>query len=77
MVYEPKYVSGSLLLGPRKLSVGCSVKLEFPRGMESMLQHPNLDMPTDFVDGPINYLGRAYGNAYDFRQVKMDKWEID
>ncbi|KAB5591235.1 Phytanoyl-CoA dioxygenase [Ceratobasidium theobromae] len=53
------------------------MKLEFPRGMESMLQHPNLDMPTNFVDGPINYLGRAYGNAYDFRQVKMDKWEID
>ncbi|KAJ1302005.1 hypothetical protein OPQ81_000840 [Rhizoctonia solani] len=53
------------------------MKLEFPKGMESMIQHPDLEIPTSFVDEPVNYLGRAYGNAYDFHQVKMDKWEID
>ncbi|KAH7345591.1 hypothetical protein B0J17DRAFT_43928 [Rhizoctonia solani] len=53
------------------------MKMEFPKGMESLLQHTELEMPTKFVDGPINYLGRAYGNAYDFRQVKMDKWQVE
>ncbi|KAG9104007.1 hypothetical protein FRC06_006271 [Ceratobasidium sp. 370] len=53
------------------------MKMEFPKGMEQMLQHPDLEMPTNFVDAPINYLGRAYGNAYDFRQVESDKWEVD
>ncbi|CAE6461781.1 unnamed protein product [Rhizoctonia solani] len=53
------------------------MKLEFPKGMEGMLQTPHLEVPTNFVDGPIKYLGRAYGNAYDFRQVKTDKWQVD
>ncbi|CAE6470908.1 unnamed protein product [Rhizoctonia solani] len=53
------------------------MKLEFPKGMERMLQHPDLEIPAKFVDGPIDYLGRAYGNAYDFRQVQMDKWGVD
>ena len=53
------------------------MKLDFPKGMKSMLQNPNLEIPANFVDEPINYLGRAYGNAYDFRQVKIDNWEVD
>ena len=51
------------------------MKLEFPKGMEQALQHPDLEMPTNFVDGPIEYLGRAYGNAYDFRQADTDSWD--
>ena len=43
--------------------------------MEQALEHPDLEMPTNFVDGPIEYLGRAYGNAYDFRQADTDSWD--
>ncbi|KAF8601550.1 hypothetical protein BDV93DRAFT_608074 [Ceratobasidium sp. AG-I] len=53
------------------------MKLEFPKGMEQALQHPDLEMPSNFVDGPIEYLGRAYGNAYDFRQVETDSWSTE
>ncbi|GAB1522403.1 hypothetical protein RhiTH_005520 [Rhizoctonia solani] len=50
------------------------MRLEFPKGMEGIIHHPDLELPADFVDGPINYLGRAFGNAYDFRQIQTDQW---
>jgi hypothetical protein len=53
------------------------VRLEFPKGMESIVQDPDLELPTNFVDGPINYLGRAFGNAYDFRQIQTDQCDVD
>ncbi|CAE6405536.1 unnamed protein product [Rhizoctonia solani] len=53
------------------------MRLEFPKGMESIVQHPDLELPTSFVDGPIDYLERAFGNAYDFRQIQTDRWVID
>ncbi|EPQ52035.1 hypothetical protein GLOTRDRAFT_64771 [Gloeophyllum trabeum ATCC 11539] len=44
------------------------MRLEFPKGMELLLANPLLDMPADFVDPPVKYLDRAFGNAYDFGQ---------
>ncbi|KAG8936386.1 hypothetical protein FRC02_002610 [Tulasnella sp. 418] len=45
------------------------MKLEFPKGMEEALRHPDLEIPTRFVDPPINHMDRAFGNAYNFNQT--------
>ncbi|KAG8747720.1 hypothetical protein FRC10_011848 [Ceratobasidium sp. 414] len=78
--FAPWYMNqsmGALFLARAGRLTDYTVKMEFPKGMEQMLQHPDLEMPTNFVDAPISYLGRAYGNAYDFQQVESDKWEVD
>ncbi|ELU45177.1 phytanoyl-CoA dioxygenase, putative [Rhizoctonia solani AG-1 IA] len=79
--FQPCVPKGSLLIRDLRLWHADfapwymnQMRLEFPKGMEGIIHHPDLELPADFVDGPINYLGRAFGNAYDFRQIQTDQW---
>ncbi|TFK46788.1 hypothetical protein OE88DRAFT_1637714 [Heliocybe sulcata] len=64
----PRVMLAMIHFAPWYRQEGIALRLEFPKGMEPLLSHPALDIPADFVDPPVKYLERAFGNAYDFNQ---------